>query len=290
MNELPSKQVSEILQFLSVPEPQPTLRTLQDLIDGYVHRIPWESFSRIVRKVNTPELTERPRWPTEFWTLAMSQGTGGTCFESNYAFWKLLEAIGFRGMLTVNDMGETRACHSAIIVELDDEETTADRYLVDVGLPLYTAIPLSREKVTSATSDYQRYSIQPSESNDSNSRYLIERNPHPRPIAYTLIDRAVPEQDYMQAVINDYDEAGLFLDKAIITRVVNGVISRFGTHEQPYSLEYFENGERVTHGLPEDVSAAASEIGDYFGIPSSLAHEALLRVAQLQTDAEHKSD
>jgi arylamine N-acetyltransferase len=283
MNELSEQQVADILKFLDVSDPQPTLATLNALINGYVHHVPWESFSRIVRKAQTPELTERPRWPSEFWQLAMSQGTGGTCFESNYAFWTLLDALGFRAALTINDMGETRACHSAITVELDNADGTTQRYLVDVGLPLYTAIPLSDGQASSATSNYQQYQLEPVAANDANagaSCYLIHRTPHPRPTAYTLIDRIIPETQYRQAVINDYDENGLFLDTAVITKVVNGVITRFSTHEEPYSLEFFSNGERTTRELPAHLSAAADEISSYFGIPSSVAYAALTQLAQ----------
>jgi arylamine N-acetyltransferase len=46
-------------------------------------------------------------------------GSGGTCFESNYALFSLLLARGFTGQLTVNNMGETVGCQSAIVLEID---------------------------------------------------------------------------------------------------------------------------------------------------------------------------
>jgi arylamine N-acetyltransferase len=283
MNSLTSKEVTEILHFLEVPEAPPTFSTLQNLIRSYVLKIPWESISRIVRKKQVDELMLRPRWPAEFWKLSMTQGTGGTCFESNYAFWKLLEALGFHGYLTINDMGETRACHSAIVIETQNNQDTT-HYLVDVGLPLYTAIPLQQNYATTATSDYQHYSIQPLTTDATYSTYLIHRNPHPRPTAYTLIDQGIPEEEYIEAVIRDYDEDGLFLDTAVMTKVVNGVISRFSTHDRPYSLELFESGERKARELPHDLTAAASEIGQYFSVPSTLVYEALMHVDQNKSD------
>lgn len=285
MNTLSSEQVSGILRFLDVQNAQPTISTLQTLIAGYVLRVPWESVSRIVRKAHTCQLTERPRWPAEFWQLATLQGTGGTCFESNYAFWKLLEALGFRGYLTINDMGETCGCHSPIVVEFEAENDDAvQRYVVDVGLPLYTAIPLDRQQTTSAASEHQSYSIQPIEGNGMVQRYLIERAPHTRPTAYTLIDKAVSEEDYIQAVIHDYDKGGLFLDTVVITKLVNGVLSRFSSHERPYVLEFFVNGERSTQAVSIDHKQAGAEIGSYFGIPSTLVSDALTAVSQLESD------
>lgn len=279
MHTLSTEQTTEILDFLQVPQAQPDMETLQALVHGYVHRIPWESATRIVRRAETPSLPDRPRWPTEFWQLAMSQGTGGTCFESNYAFWKLLEAIGFQSYLTINDMGETHGCHSAIVIELqtDNGNDTHQRYLIDVGLPLYTPIPLDPAQTTSAESEYQRYSIQPldADSETGPRRYQVERAPHPRPIAYTLIDTPVPEESYVPAVTADYDQDGLFLDTVVIAKLVDGVMSRFSTHEKPYALEFFVDGERTTRPLSSDLGTAAQEIGDHFGMPSPVVEKAL---------------
>ncbi len=280
---LTAEQVGEIVSFLDVRQLQPDVNTLERLIDGYVQRVPWESATRIVRRAETPDLKDRPRWPSEFWQLAVMQGTGGTCFESNYAFWKLLDALGFQAYLTINDMGDTHACHSAIVVEFPpttgDAEDGDERYLVDVGLPLYTPIPLDRTQPTSAVCEYQQYTLQPLVSPDSTGtaahRYQVERAPHPRPIAYTLVDTPVPEDAYIQAVIADYDAGGLFLDHVVISKLVDGMMTRFSTYEKPYVLEVFVNGERTTKPLPSDASAAADEISACFGMPAQMLEKAL---------------
>lgn len=280
MHTLGAKQIAEILDFLQVKQASVDLDTLRALVQGYVHRIPWESTTRIVRRSETPQLADRPRWPAEFWQLAMSQGTGGTCFESNYAFWKLLESIGFQGYLTINDMGETHACHSAIVIDLrvdDGANGTHQRYLVDVGLPLYTPIPLDPAQTTSAESEYQRYSIQSLDADSGTGpyRYQVERAPHPRPTAYTLIDTPVHEDTYLPAVTADYDQNGLFLDTVVIAKLVDGIMSRFSTHEKPYVLEFFVDGERTTRPLPSDLRAAAQVIGAHFGMPSDVVEKSL---------------
>ena len=137
------QQIADILAYLECPAEPPGIRPLNRLIDAYVHRVPWESVFRIAKSAATPENAQRPRWPDEFWQDAVQSGGGGTCFESNYAFFWLLQQLGYTGYLTVNDMGEQRGCHAAIILHLHGR-----KYLVDVGIPLLIALPVEAARVT----------------------------------------------------------------------------------------------------------------------------------------------
>ena len=67
--------------------------------------MPWESASRIVRRARHTESADCVLLGAEFWESHFALGTGGTCYESNYAFFGLLRRIGFEGYLTINDMG-----------------------------------------------------------------------------------------------------------------------------------------------------------------------------------------
>src|SRR5512144_17491 len=112
----------QILAYLSCPRKPPSVRYLNRLIRAYIRRVPWESASRIVKRHTTPETIRCPRWPEEFWMEALSKGTGGTCFENNLAFFTLLNTLGFHGYLTINDMLDKRACHTAIIISLQRQK------------------------------------------------------------------------------------------------------------------------------------------------------------------------
>ncbi len=249
----PPSRVDSVLSFLGVTRAVPDLALLDRLVSAYTQRVPWESASRIARRADIAQTEDCPRWPAMFWADAMQRGLGGTCFESNYAFFSLLRALGYQGYLTINDMGETRACHTAIILELGGAA-----WLVDVGMPLYTVLPVDPERATPRSGTLQNYVVRPLGSR----RYSVERAPHPRPICYTLIDQPVPEADYRAALMADYGEQGLFLDAVIVNKVVDNQIWRFASRDSPYRLESFRDGVGTEHPIEGGVAdAVASKFG-----------------------------
>jgi hypothetical protein len=255
--------ISKILDYLEVETRGASeLTGLNQLIQAYTRRVPWESASRIVRKADIAELEARPRDPVAFWEQAIGQGTGGTCFESNLAFSSLLRTQGYETYLTINDMGEQRGCHTAIIVML------AGRYLVDVGMPLYATLPIQANEITRIETAYQHYTVRPM----AERRYSIERAPHPKPVCYTLIDEPVAEADYMAATTADYDENGLFLDRVVIARIVGGLEWRFNSAEPPYHLQMFQHGQRYDTPI---VGEPCKVIGEHFGIDTEIVRRAL---------------
>jgi len=78
--------VADILAYLKCPPGSPAIRPLNRLIRAYIRSVPWESVFRIAKSASTPDVAQRPRWPDEFWHDAIQSGGGGTCFETNYAF------------------------------------------------------------------------------------------------------------------------------------------------------------------------------------------------------------
>ncbi len=111
-------------------QPPLTPETLQSLVKGYTRAVPWESH--------------------------FARGTGGTCYESNYAFFGLLRRLGFEGYLTINDMGAAIGCHSAIVVAL-----AGKKYLVDMGYPVHAVLPLLEEGATTAENTIMDYAVEP---------------------------------------------------------------------------------------------------------------------------------
>ncbi|HEX2620634.1 MAG TPA: arylamine N-acetyltransferase [Phototrophicaceae bacterium] len=257
--------VRQILDYLEVEVGQPDLTWLNQLITAYTEHVPWESASRIVRRANISKLAERPRRPAEFWEQAMTQGAGGTCFESNLAFISLLRAVGvgYEGYLTINDMGDFRGCHTAMVIMVDEE-----KYLVDAGFPLYAALPIHPGEITQVDTPYQHNDVRPI----ALDRYEIERIPHPKLNCYTLIDQSVNEVDYIAATTADYDVNGLFLDRMVITKVVNGRVWRFNSGEKPYHLEMFHEGVRYDTPIEGD---SGQVIGEHFGIDTEIVSRAL---------------
>jgi arylamine N-acetyltransferase len=260
---LSAELTSNVLDYLGVEATAPNIAQLDALIAAYVRTVPWESASRIAKRARTANLADCPRWPDEFWSDALHNGLGGTCFESNYAFFSLLRTLGYDGYLTINDMGVTVGCHAAIILDIGGV-----RWLADVGLPLHVPLPIDPEQPTERPSLLQNYTVRPV----GDHRYQVERAPHPRPICYTLIDQPVDDATYRAATTADYGEGGYFLDALVVNKIVDEQIWRFNSSETPARLETFRDGTRIDHPIQGNVAAA---VADRFGMGREIVRAAL---------------
>lgn len=239
----------DILAHLGVVADTPTLRLLDELIVAYTQRVPWESASRIAKRARTAETVDCPRWPEEFWRATLRDGTGGTCFESNYAFFSLLRALGYEGYLTINDMHDDIGCHTAIIVLLDGE-----KWLTDVGMPLYLPVPFGPERGGQRETLFHTYTVQP----EGEGVYTILRDRHPAPYCFTLHDRPIADDAYRTATAADYEPTGNFNDRVIVTKVMKGEIWRFNGVNPPL-MESFVGGGRKVHPVGNDVAATVAD-------------------------------
>jgi arylamine N-acetyltransferase len=261
---VPATLADAVLDHLGVPAARHDRGWLDALVQRYGERVPWESASRITRAARLPP-DERPLLPEAFWERALRDGTGGTCFESNAALSALLAALEFDGALTVNDMHDTRGCHTALVVRLREE-----RLLVDVGYPIHAALPL-RAEATSRDTPWFRYLATPS----GTGRFTIENHPHPSPYLFDLVDEPVSPDDYVAALRADHGPGGLFLDRVVIRRIVDGRVWRFDSQAAPWHLECFQDGRRVDHPLPAVTADAAAHIAGHFGLPRDVVGTAL---------------
>lgn len=253
---LSPKLTNQILKYLGCDRETPSIRYLNRLIQAYNCHVPWESVSRIIKRHTTVDTTLCPRWPEEFWDEALSFGTGGTCFECNLAFYTLLTLLGFTGYLTINDM-ESPACHTASLISLPRQ-----KYLVDVAIPIYCAIPVHSEKITKRLTQYHHYTIRPV----GNSKYRVERSHHPKRYIFTLVDVPVPIEDYKMAVAKDYEEGGYFLDRVIIVKVIGNKLWRFSSMDRPFILESFDKTSKEEVKLTP--ARLEQSLADCFGIPA----------------------
>lgn len=272
---LNTERKQAVLDYLGVAQAAPSVALIDQLLTAYTQKVAWESASRIVRRANTGATEDCPRWPDEFWQTAIRLGTGGTCFESNLAFFALLRALDFEGYLTINNMGEQIGCHTAIVILIEGQ-----KWLVDVGLPIYAALPLDETQPNSRETPLLNYRTVPI----GDHRFEIERSPHPRPNAFTLIDRPMDAVPYREATTRDYGAGGLFLDKVVINKVVGGQAWRFNSSEQPLHLEQFVDGVRVDHALEGDWDAVGAMVGARFGIAPEIVQGALKVVAETSSE------
>ncbi len=251
-----------VLAHLGLAPAKPSLDYLGHLIAGYGRQVPWESASRIARRAYCLPGGDCPRWPEFFWEEALSLGTGGTCFESNLAFFSLLRALGFEGYLTINNMKDSIGCHTACVVALGGEQ-----WLVDAGYPVYAPLRIDPLRETQARSAWLDYSLTPVGPDE----YIVTQSPHARPYAFTLINKPVSIARYRAATLDDYGEQGLFLSRLIVLRVVHGRVQRFDSSQETNAVEVFERGRKHEEALGDDPAAALSA---RFGISQRVLREA----------------
>jgi len=270
--------VEDVLEYLGLPLEAPTLRYLNRLITAYTHKVPWESISRIVKRNRTLKTEDCPRWPEEFWLDAMRFGTGGTCFESSLAFYSLLTSLGYQGYLTVNDMGESQACHAAIVLIINGR-----KYLVDITIPVHRAVHIDPLKVTRRCTYFHDYTIRPVTEN----KYHVERSHHSHRYAFTLIDIPVSLADYRAIVEKDYTTRGFFLKSVVMVKVIDDKVWRFFSDNKPYRLESFNRAGKTEMLLsPNRLTATLAE---RFQMPEDKISAALhwIQSPQVFTDRQN---
>ena len=135
--------------------------------------------------------------------------------------------------------------------------------MVDVAVPIPCAIPIEDKKISRRSTAFHIFAIRPM----GGSRYLVERSHHPRRSIFTLLDIPIKMDAYKQAVENDYDKTGYFLDCVIILKVIGDKLWRFSSRDKPYKLEGFEKTNREEQILsPDDLSGP---LASHFGISAS---------------------
>ena len=244
-----------ILQHLRIKEYRPGLEYLQELITAYCTIVPWESISKIVKKAMCKNPEDCLRLENEFWTQSFKYGTGGTCYESNWAFYKLLKSLGFDSYLTINKMVDKSSVHSAIVVTINKS-----KYIVDIGYPLYAPIPLVKYSISYANHQLIKYRS----SYIGLNEYLIENFPHPKPYLYHLTDIPVSGSDYLNISIADYCETGLFLDRIIIRKIIDNTPTRFDSEDLPYNIHQLQNGTKTKNNLRDE--NLINTLSDYFAL------------------------
>jgi arylamine N-acetyltransferase len=267
---LSSNLTRRILHHFALEKAQPVLRYLTALLNAYVQTVPWESASRIVRRAHVTKTEDCPRWPEEFWEGVLEHGLGGTCFESNYAFLALLQALGFEGYLTINDMHDYVGCHTATVIEIDGVQ-----WMADAGFPVLVPLQLDANRHTAAESHWLNYIAQP----EQNNVFVIERAPHPKPYCFTVLNTPVADANYRVATTNDYGPNGLFLHEVVINKVMDAALWRFSTRDLPLHLETFHNNQRVDIPIEGNLDHVAHIIATKFQMNEATLREALARVS-----------
>lgn len=209
-----------VLDYLGLPAAPPSLDYLNALLHAWSRRIPWESASRIARHRSPGTPADYARLPDHYFEQALTQGTGGTCFESNLAMRSLLSALGFQASLHFCDMEiDIVNPHCALIVQLDGQP-----YLADVGYPIPTALPLDPEQPTQAQTAVYRFAAAP----EQGARWRIQRiSGEYESLAFVLKGDAVDDAAFHARLLRDHEPDGLFLNQVIVQKMMDDHMLRY---------------------------------------------------------------
>lgn len=231
--------------------------------------IPWESAWRIARHQDHGRPADYARLPDAFLDSAIVFGTGGTCFESNFALKALLTDLGFQCELAFCDMEkELPNPHCAVTVRLDD-----NLVLADAGYPIPAAFPLDPAETMSIDTNVYVYHAEPIAENrwavTRMSGNFLQNN-------FVLKAEPVEETAFLERLLRDHEPDGLFLDNVIVAKT-------FPAHILRYSED--KGLVRRTWGKEESVPLTSEELADLplvlarlFEYDKSILRAALARI------------
>jgi hypothetical protein len=134
----------------------------------------------------------------------------------------------------------------------------------------HCALPIHSSQITRRSNEFHHYTVRP----ESNDRYAIERSHHPKRRAFTLVDVPVPLEDYRNAVQNDYEETGYFLDRVVIVKVIEDRLWCFSCDDTPFKVEGFDKTSKQEVMLATDTLAKG--LSGKFGMDENKIALALL--------------
>jgi arylamine N-acetyltransferase len=147
---LPEELVERILARLGFSDrPDPTPESLRAIYASWCRKVPFDNVRKLIH-VRTGDSGPLPgNTATDFFSVWLQHGTGGTCWAGSDALHALLATLGFdvlRGIATMLVAPELPPNHGCTMVKFGDE-----RFLVDSGMLHGAPLLLDRGRETGIT-------------------------------------------------------------------------------------------------------------------------------------------
>lgn len=266
-----------VLKRLGIPSPTaPDLTLLTQIMARYRQNVPWETVSRVVRTHTIERLNERPRNPQDFWNDFLSYGTGGTCFESNYALYDLLLYLRFEAYLTFCSVDNNAKRHSAIVALANSRR----KCIVDVGWWTDCPLLVSEDERTINPNKIWDFSVTPLSGSSYQVMRLSRAGAGP---AYVLHDAPIDSNAYFERCVLDYGPSGLFLDRIIVSQLKGSALLRFDLDS---GLERMD--KTGVRRLAQAV-LVQHQVPSLFGIHPSMFWQALRFLGPKQSQVDEKN-
>ncbi len=251
-----------ILQHLDLQPQSPTLAFLNQILAAWSARIPWESVSRIARHQSPGTPNNHARFPSTFFTDALQHGTGGTCFESNFALHNLLNELGFQATLHFCDMQDSSTTdpHSANITVIDGQ-----RFLTDTGYPIPGALELNPHTTTTVSTPAYHFRAIPQ---PHNCWEIRRRADDYESYSFTVKTDPIPADVFRARLLHDHQPDGLFLGEIIISRTDSSGMLRFS--QDKGLVKRTLHGEKPVPLSPNQQANLPATLGQLFSITPSI--------------------
>lgn len=261
--------VRRYLAALGVPQRQPSLNALRELVAAHLTRIPFENISKLHNRKHHG-LAGLP--PIELYIDGIERHHfGGTCYSNNFHFYALLTSLGYDVKLCGADMTNPDV-HLVILATVDGHE-----YLVDAGYgaPFLEPLPRDLNADHVVTLGRDRFVLKPQDAG-SRSRLDMYRDGQLRH-GYMVKPAARRIEDFAEVIANSFRPTATFLNSVLLTRFWQGrsiVI---------HNLTLVESEGRRSEILPlADRDELVTRIEEHFGMPHSIVADIVSGLGVLQ--------
>ena len=261
--------VRRYLAALGVPQREPSIDALRELVAAHLTRVPFENISKLHNRKHHG-LTTLP--PIELYLDGIQRyHFGGTCYSNNFHFYTLLTALGYDVKLCGADMTHPDV-HLVILATLDSHE-----YLVDAGYGAPFLAPLPRD----LTTDYvialgrDRYVLKPQ---DSSLRSRLEIYRDGQPLHGYLVKPAPRRiEEFAQVIADSFRPSATFLNALLLVRFYPD--RALLIHN--LTLVESHGSESAVHQLGS-CDELVAKVADLFGMPRAIVAEVVSELGELQ--------
>ena len=256
------------LKLLGLPQREPSLEALTELVQTHLFRMPFENISKLYYKKKLglhgiPALEQ-------YLEGIERDHFGGTCYSNNYYSNQLLSALGYQVILCGADMSQPDV-HMVSIVSLEKHE-----YLVDVGYGAPFSLPMRRDLEVDFAIElgHDRYVLKPQDARGFSrmEMYWDGALTH----GYTV--KPIPRQiDYFEQVI-----AASFRPEATFMNAL--LVARFFPNRSTvvHNLALVETHGAESNGRPlTSLDELAQVVQENFEIPAEVTLEAVKGLGEL---------
>jgi arylamine N-acetyltransferase len=261
--------VRRYLAALGVPQRQPSLNALRELVAAHLTRIPFENISKLHNRKHHG-LAGLP--PIELYIDGIERHHfGGTCYSNNFHFYALLTSLGYDVKLCGADMTNPDV-HLVILATVDGHE-----YLVDAGYgaPFLEPLPRDLNADHVVTLGRDCFVLKPQDAG-SRSRLDMYRDGQLR---HGYMVKPAPRriEEFAEVIANSFRPDATFLNGLLLVRFYPG--RSLLIHN--LSLVESQGSQSTVQSLATRDQLIA-KIEEYFAMPQSIVAEAINQLGELR--------